>query len=282
MDNGLLTIDSSERGMGKRRCSGMRDEDGYIVVETVGAFMLFVFFIASILALINVVAIQAKVHYAITQTAQTLSMYSYFYEITGDSAKYVDGTAIKRIEPDELKDGLTVISTAVDLFAGNGFGTFGKTANDAGSELFTNPDNTVDLYLDGVNSRSFGEEAVRPLIERYLRNGSMSADQYLKFLGVKRGFYDISIFGLDAHLDRIEDGGVDTSYLKFIRKDGSIVITVEYYVPYSFWGLPLPFTNLYIVQSAATRCWLGGEGPRYMPVGSDDSKDAAESGESGG
>jgi len=54
-----------------------KDQHGYIVVETIGAFMLFVFFVASILMLINIVAVQARVHNAITQAAETVSMYSY-------------------------------------------------------------------------------------------------------------------------------------------------------------------------------------------------------------
>ena len=66
-----------------------KDENGYIVVETIGAFTLFVFFVASILALINIVALQARVHNAITQAAQTVSMYSYVLELTGVSLSLI-------------------------------------------------------------------------------------------------------------------------------------------------------------------------------------------------
>ena len=62
-----------------------KDQHGYIVVETIGAFMLFVFFVASILMLINIVAVQARVHNAITQAAETVSMYSYILDLTGVS-----------------------------------------------------------------------------------------------------------------------------------------------------------------------------------------------------
>ena len=54
-----------------------RDQGGYIVVETIACFTLFVFLMMSILSLINIVTVQARVHYAITQAAETLSMYSY-------------------------------------------------------------------------------------------------------------------------------------------------------------------------------------------------------------
>lgn len=62
-----------------------KDQHGYIVVETIGAFMLFVFYVASILMLINIVAVQARVHNAITQAAETVSMYSYILDLTGVS-----------------------------------------------------------------------------------------------------------------------------------------------------------------------------------------------------
>ena len=39
-----------------------RDERGYIVVETIGSFLLFVLAVTSILSLINIVAVQARVH----------------------------------------------------------------------------------------------------------------------------------------------------------------------------------------------------------------------------
>ena len=49
-----------------------RDENGYIVVETIGCFVLFVFLMTSILSLINIVTLQARVHYALTFDWQTL------------------------------------------------------------------------------------------------------------------------------------------------------------------------------------------------------------------
>ena len=60
-----------------------RDERGYIVVETIGSFLLFVFLVTSILSLINIDTVQARIHYALTQTAETVSMYTYVLERAG-------------------------------------------------------------------------------------------------------------------------------------------------------------------------------------------------------
>jgi len=57
-----------------------RGEGGYIIVETMGTFILFVFLTVSILSLVNIAALRAKMHHAITQAAATLSVYSYVLE----------------------------------------------------------------------------------------------------------------------------------------------------------------------------------------------------------
>ena len=89
-----------------------RDENGYIVVETVGSFVLFILLVTSILSIINVVTVQARVHYAMSQTAQTLSMYAYALEKAGLSdplmgiAESADNT---QEEIDTFKDNLKIL-----------------------------------------------------------------------------------------------------------------------------------------------------------------------------
>jgi len=231
----------------------LKDEEGYIVVETVGAFMLFVFFVASILALVNIVALQARVHHAITQAAQTLSMYSYIYEITGTSGQFgIDNSSTSLVKADEsaLKTGMNLISSTVGALSGGSSGS----ANDSASDLFSNPGELVKLFLNDAKKPVFSELAIRPLIGRYLRNGRQTGDQYLKSMGVAKGINGLEIMGYDY-------GGSGSASM--IDRNGTITITVRYEVAYSFWGLPLPFSKLSMTQSAATRAWLGGEGVRF-------------------
>ena len=54
-----------------------QNDGGYIVVETISCFLLFVFLNLSILSLINIVTVQARVHYALSQAAESVSMYTY-------------------------------------------------------------------------------------------------------------------------------------------------------------------------------------------------------------
>jgi len=64
-----------------------------------GTFILFVFLSVSILGLVNIAALKARVHYAIAQAAETLSVYSYVLEtdIAGAPAG-ADGFAAELIE----------------------------------------------------------------------------------------------------------------------------------------------------------------------------------------
>ena len=248
-------MDEFEQGSGggvHGTAAGMKvDERGYIVVETVGVFTLFVFFMASILALVGIVSLQSRVHYAITQTAQTLSMYTYVFEITGTTGMFTGEPGTQRIDDSNLKSGLGAIAGAVNSFTGGSQGSQGSSL-DAGSDLFQNPASLVTMFLNDAKKKAFSETAIRPLIGRYLRNGTMTGDQYLKSMGVADGIRGLEILGYDY--------GPDGSLLD---SRGSIIISVRYNVNYSFWGLPLPFSSLRVTQSAATRAWLGGVGSRY-------------------
>jgi len=55
----------------------IKDTRGSIVVETVLAFIPFTLIMLGIVMLINVVSMQSRVHYALTQTAMELSIMSY-------------------------------------------------------------------------------------------------------------------------------------------------------------------------------------------------------------
>ena len=57
-----------------------KDERGYIALETIGSFVPLFLLISSILLLVDVAATQARVHYALTQTAEEMSIYSYLAE----------------------------------------------------------------------------------------------------------------------------------------------------------------------------------------------------------
>lgn len=71
-----------------------QDQRGYIVVETIGSFLLFTLLIVSILTMINIVTVQARVHAALTQACETVSMYSYVLDLTG-AASHIQNNSAK-------------------------------------------------------------------------------------------------------------------------------------------------------------------------------------------
>ena len=237
-----------------------KDQHGYIVVETIGAFMLFVFFVASILMLINIVAVQARVHNAITQAAETVSMYSYILDLTGVSEfkQGVAGRADKAGDQaqnfvdniDAVVDGIRNLSP--DQIQGGIDG-----ASDQAQQWMDDPKEFMSLAsnfgIEQLANAGFGS-LIRPLIGHYLNNGSVSGDEYLRRMQVIDGLDGLSFYQFD--LSSSNDSTL-------INASGDLIISVEYSVRYGV-GLPLPFEpKLTIRQLVRTRPWGHGTGDGY-------------------
>lgn len=231
-----------------------KNEDGYIVVETSVAFMLFVFLVVSILSLINIVTLQTRVHYALTQTANELSMYSYVVETLGltSTIKGLDKTG-KEVQDkiDGVINDLNTIETSVngmtsdtEKFFDNLDAVIGavKSLSGTAQGVIEDPKGTfVALVRYGLNKTknlAVQEGVIRPMMEKYLANGDQSAKEFLSGYGVK--------------------GDIDLSKSVFINENGDITIVASYDIDYTFGLLPLPFTQIHVEQTAKTRAWLGG------------------------
>jgi len=221
-----------------------KDENGYIVVETVGTFIPFILLVISILSLVNIVTLQARVHNALTQTANTLSMYSYILKATGvaddlmtlDSKAYIAGENINLV-----LDGIEFLSK------GNGLdGSIGNRLLNGAETAAGDPRAAVQNFASyGVNElrNLVFEQMVSPLLGRYLANGEMSGEEYLSSVRVVN-----FEFGDCVVVDR----------------NGNIKLTVDYEIEYTFGALKLPFgPTLRVTQTAVTKAWLGGSGEGY-------------------
>ena len=199
-----------------------KDERGYIVVETVLSFMLFVFLTVSILTLINIFTVRSRVHYAITQTANELSMYSYIIDVSGDTTDFLEN-----------------LDSVIDAI-GNLSVTAGGVQRDPREALYA-----LVLYgMDRTNSGAM-QMAVHNTVSKHLPVGGLDADAYLRHYNVIEGI-----------------NGIDFSDSVFINSDGDIVIVARYSIDYAFglgW-LPLPedMRTLTVSQTAKTKAWLGG------------------------
>lgn len=248
-----------------------KDENGYIVVETVGSFIPFILLVISILSLVNIVALQARVHYALTQAANALSMYSYTLEISGvaNSLTTIDSKANKaRKGIDSLKADINAAINGIKDFSDTRESTDSGKSGDRdykGDERTVgDPKSAVQLLINyGVNElrNQVFEQMVRPLVGRYLSNGDISGDEYLKRVRVVNKA--TNTWGLNAlRFFRSGDSELGSSVL--IDKDGNVKLTVEYDIEYTFGGLTLPFKpTLRITQTVVTKAWLNGSGKGY-------------------
>lgn len=240
----------------------LKKSDGYITVETTLTFTLFVLLVISILSLIGIVTVQARVHYALTQTANELSMYSYLIDTIGlsEDIKKLDQTGTEVQEKiDKVLNDLETIENSPETIADSGsaaelFKNL-KVLTDALGELSStvqevmdNPKKTfVNIVRWGLNgAKNWGMQkfVIRPMLEKYLKNGTQDADVYLKACGVINGI-----------------NGIDLSDSVFIDSDGNITITASYKIDYTFGLLPIPFTDkvISVTQTAKTSAWLGGK-----------------------
>jgi hypothetical protein len=216
-----------------RRKTMYKEESGHIVVETIGTFVPLVLLVISILSLVNIVSVQARIHYALTQTAMTLSVYSYTLEVTGLS-EALNSSAKPSFEPgsvlSDLDSTLTSIRSLVGSYSShleNAIPTIDGILESAKSSLIT-------TALDGL---------VQPMLKGYLENDYLSGDEYLRRMGI-----------LDIWL---ESGTVADS-------DGNVKLTLQYEIDYTFGALPLPFgPTLSVTQTAITKAWLNGSGEGY-------------------
>jgi len=221
-----------------------KNENGYIVVETVGTFIPFTLLVISILSLVNIVTMQTRVHYALTQAANTLSMYSYVFYAAGlsDNLSAFDSKA--RASGDNIKSMLSGIES---LSKGKGFyADNGNKLLSAAEEAASDP----KAVIQGIINFGAGElrnqitmQLTHPLVSRFLANGDMSGDEYLHSVRVKE---------------------LDFRECTIIDRNGNIKLTVEYEIEYTFGALRLPFgPSLKVTQTVVTKAWLGGSGKGY-------------------
>ena len=258
--------------MKSRHKNIISDANGYIVVETVGAFLPFMLLVVSILSLVNIVATQARIHYALTQAANTVSMYSYTLEVLGlaNHMTALDNKAYKVVRGvDDIKnDVLSVISGLDELSDLTGASRSARSAASRvygwGEAAVGDPKEALRTLMSyGLNEfrNKVFEELIRPLVGRYLANDSQTADEYLTWAGVMNR--NTGTTGLDA-LEFYQFSNIGLGNSVMIDRNGDVKLTVEYEILYTFGVLPLPFNpTLRITQTAVTKAWLNGSGKGY-------------------
>ena len=257
-----------------------KDEKGYIVVETICAFIMLVLLMMSILLLINITTVQARMHYALTQTADELSMYCYVIDAMGltDDLKTLDEDGQETQETidgvvdnvENIQDQWTNLQN-VELTAEDAdfmaeldtvmtsLSSMYTSAEEIGSVVENALDDIEGTFIDLVRYGVYRAEqwavqelVMRPMLEKYLQNGNQSALSYLQGYNV--------VTSSTGNMESLS--GLDLSKSRFIDSNGDITITVNYEINYGkiLGALPLPddLLTIQVEQTAKTKAWLGG------------------------
>lgn len=259
-------------------------DKGSITVETTLTLTAFVFLIATMYTILNIALAQARIGYAIHQTAKELSQYSYLYSLTGfkDSQAQLHQAGVQNTASAQ-----TVVNSLGEIYqalgnlggvAGNApsissgedvgkawegvrqnLGAAGSAASAMQGALKSIADNPTSVIWgmaqlagskigNGITS-FLAQSLIHPLIKKNLkdsRNGSV--ESYLAFVGVvpQGGSYY---------------GGLDFGD-SYLFPDGSDDICVD--VRYKLRVLPLLPIRIELAfhQQALTRGWLAGGAKR--------------------
>lgn len=258
--------------------SEYKREHGAITIEAIISLSTFMFAIVTLLAIVNICLVQAKIGIAINTTAKELSQYSYLYATTGlnksheaiaDGAKgtqdQIDGvigdvgtvfTEIQNIGQKTEKIQEQDISSLLDEIetSGNNIQTAGISLKSTFEEIAKDPKQAAMglakiLANDGWNlAMSFVAEGLsKGLCQKNLiaeKGGSV--ESYLKSLGVVPSSTGSYLDGLDFSGSTIFPSG-----------SSEIRVRVSYDVKVIAL-LPIDF-SFHFCQTAITHGWLTGE-----------------------
>ena len=245
-----------------------KDEKGYIVVETLIAFTLYLLAILSILSLVNISVVQSRVHYAVTEACESVAMYSYVFQATGQ-AKHITGMSGKaetaEANAQTVVENLNQIINSVQSLDLSGVKGGVQGAIQASSRIRVK--DVLAMMVQSIKDSIFAE-CMNTLSNHYLdnydSNGSVkqTGEEYLKANNVKdtltfNGNYEIGFNDYNISLS-LGDGGSH-----FLDKKGDITVAISYEIDYRFGGLKLPFTTLKIRQVVKTKAWLNGDWDGY-------------------
>lgn len=256
----------------------IREESGSVTIEATISLSAFMFTIVTLLTIVNICLVQAKISVAINSTAKELSHYSYMYSLTGipgskaELVKKADGTAqdvnsvlskantvfteiqnignATRVESTDISGMLSDIETSY-----NNASSAGGALKEQLMELSKDPKGVamglakmaaVDGW-DFATSRLIAAPLAKGLCKKNLvaeKNGDV--ESYLRGLGVvpssNGSYYD----GLDFSKSTL-----------FPSDSNEIRITVSYDVKVIAL-LPIDF-SFHFTQTAVTHGWLCGE-----------------------
>ena len=254
-----------------------RKECGSVTIEATISLSAFMFAIVTILTLVNICFVQAKVSMAINSTAKELSHYSYLYSLTGigESRNKLEAAAdeAKKSSDEVIGDVNTIFTEIQNLgksehesaedISGllSNLDSSYKNISEAGGSLKDSLEKLAEdpkkvafgifkiAATDGLNlveSRLIAAPLSKTLCKKnfvFGRGGDV--ESYLRFLGVKPDAKGSYLGGMDFSKSTL-----------FPDSSNEIKVTVSYDVKVIAL-LPIDF-SFHFCQTAVTQGWLAG------------------------
>lgn len=248
-------------------------EKGMLTVEAVLSLVPFIMVILGIISFINIFMIHNKIQFAMQQMGNELSCYTYFYQALG--VRSADKELNREIDKQtvsvdtaisDIGSFLTAIESMQDAESVRNTVDTGNQALDSVTELVKDPRQTLRgiIYLVMEMGEEAGKSALMDLIStgmiegyldtRFLGGQSMSADEYLRYFGVKDG-----IDGLDFGKSSLFSKNASNGNLEFKMID----IVLEYDIEVYILKLFLKDPTIHVVQRCVVPAWLDGDGQVY-------------------
>lgn len=259
----------------------LKKESGSVTIEATISLSSFMFAIVTILTIVNICVVQAKMSYAINTTAKEISQYSYLYSLTGLNNSQdmlykagVEGTKdVTKILTDintvyneienlgstgnQSPDNIEQIMSAWDKAAGSAeniekagssiYESISDIADDPKNLLFGIAKMAASDGFDLVKSRLIAAPLAKVMVQKHLVNSKdASVEDSLKFLNVVPSATGSYLDGLDFKQSSL-----------FPHGSNEIRINVQYDVKVIAL-LPIDF-SFHFNQTAVTHGWLAGE-----------------------
>lgn len=259
----------------------IKKENGSVTIEATISLSAFMFAIVTLLTIVNICIVQAKMSYAINTTAREISQYSYLYSITGINSRHKEIFEAGESKTQKVKSVLSDVNTVYNeienlgdtgnqsfdnindiIDAWNGVSGSVENIEGAGSSIVSNleeiakdPKNLLfgiaqlgaSETFDLAKSRLIAAPLAKALCKKNLvdeKDGNV--DAYLKFLGVVPSASGSYIDGLDFSKSSLFPNG-----------SSEIKINVAYDVKVIAL-LPIDF-HFHFNQTAITHGWQSGE-----------------------
>ena len=232
-------------------------ENGMMTLEAVISVIGFTLAVAAIINFMNIFALHMKVQYALNQAAHEVAAMSYPYAILNGKAASKKLAKDGKKYTENIESGWDSLTDLMGIFSGNASNV--KYSKDFSNiqELIKNPNDILKAMatyganagLDYVKSK-IGQMFANSTVEKYLAEydssgkETLSADQYLKKMGVSKGYDGMTFSGSEMY-----SGG-----------NGYIIFKATYEVNLKLFMPLIKEPTLKVVQYGTAMGWLDGDG----------------------